>query len=213
MTALIGLLAAVFLLAAVHGQIVAYTLTYSSVDCSGTAGMFQAMNQSTCTPAACTLIGTGSQQGFCHAGTLESLANPVVCPGCAYCGTIGYVTGSNCDPNSWVTSTVERLGICINARAASIIAYGCTSLGQLMNSTQYSDAACTVAGPIVPFRIPACTSTEPECRSTFPVTEGICSYTNLFNGGGGGGQNGTHGTASTQTVSLLFLATLIWATL
>jgi hypothetical protein len=196
-----------------NGQIVAYTLTYTSTDCSGTAGGFQARNQSTCTPAACARFGGGSTQGFCHTGTLASLANPVACPGCAYCGYVAYLNGVNCDPNQWTSSSVERLGVCVNGGPSSLIGYGCGQSGILANVTQYSDVACTIPVVFVPPAFSTCVAGQPVCPTPqFPAQEGICSYSNLFNGGGG--QNGTHGTASKSPGALLFLvAVLIWATL
>jgi len=195
-----------------NGQIVSYTLTYSSVDCSGTAGWFQARNESTCTPAACSRFGGGSRQGFCHIGTLESLANPVACSGCAYCGYVNYPGGVNCDPNSWGTSSVERLGVCVNAGPGSFIGYACTLSGIVVNYTQYSDVGCTMPTVVEPPGPSTCIAGQPVCTNPqVPVQEGFCSYSNLFDGGG---QNGTHGIASKRALSsMLFLLTLIWVTL
>jgi len=201
------------LVAATLGQFVQYRLSYASTDCSGSAGLFVANNQTSCTPQPCAAFGTGSIQFFCFAGTLQALANPVSCPGCAYCGSVGYVVGSNCAPNSWSTSTVERLGVCVNQGTASSIAYGCTSFGTPANSTTYSDAACTIpSGPTIPPAQIPCVAGQPQCQST-PPSQDYCSYTNLFNGGGGGGQNGTHGAASMLSDSVIFLVLLMWATL
>jgi hypothetical protein len=194
-------------------QFVAYSLSYSSTDCSGTAGIFKAHNLSTCSPGTCSRWGTGSTQGFCYTGTLQSLANPVVCPGCAYCGVVTYAAGSNCDPNAWVTSTVERLGVCVTNQIASYIIYGCDAGGNIMNLTQFSDSACTVPVLTAPARTPACVPGQPQCQFPSSPSEDVCSYTNLFTGGGGGGQNGTHGTANTHLVSFCLVVALIWAAL
>jgi len=201
---------AFFSLILVEGQFVSYTLTYTSLDCSGPAGLFHANNVSTCTTAACSRFGIGSIQALCYAGTLQSLGNPVVCPGCAYCGVVNYLTGSNCDPNSWTSSSVERLGTCVNGGSAASISYGCQATGFVTNLTQYSDAACTIPGPIVPFTGPSCVPGQPACKTQFPVSEGLCSYTNLFTGGGGGGQNGSHSSSATFKVSAVLVALLIW---
>ena len=199
-----------------HGQFVSYILTYTSLDCSGIAGQFHGTNVSSCTTAACSRFGLGSFQAFCYTGTLASLANPVVCSGCAYCGAVDYTAGSNCDPNSWTTTSVERLGVCVNPGSGiTTISYGCLETGFTTNLTQYSDATCTIPVRSSPATAPVCVPGQPVCRTQFPVSDDLCSYTNLFTGGGGGGggQNGTHGTGSTHVVSFLLVVGLLWAAL
>jgi len=197
---------------------VAYTLQYNSADCSGPAGSFRAFNQATCTPSACTPSGFTSQQGFCYAGTLASLANPVSCPGCAYCGSVQFPNGvGNCsNTNGWNFVLFQRLGLCISAGGALWIkAYGCDSFGNVNNYTQYTDAACTQA-PQHTQNDGACTENQPICSIPLGLTspfQDYCSYSGLFGGGGGPGQNNTPTSASIQAGSLLFVAFLIWATM
>lgn len=202
----------------VQGNFVAYTLQYNSADCSGPAGSFGATNQAACTPAACTPLGLVSHQSFCYAGTLASLANPIVCPGCAYCGNVQYPNGGNCsDPNGWTTATFKRLGICISASGAVWVkAYGCTIYGDINNYTQYSDGSCS-QGSLSNSNTASCVENQVQCQVPPGLTapgQDYCSYGGLF--GGGGGPNSTTAPAtatSLQGASLLLLAVLIWATL
>lgn len=196
---------------------VAYTLQYNSGDCSGPAGSFRAFNQATCTPSACTPSGLVSQQTFCYAGTLASLANPLACPGCAYCGSVQFPNGAgNCsNTNGWNFVLFQRLGLCIAVNGALWIkGYGCDSSGSMNNYTQYTDAACTQS-PQHTQNAGSCTENQPVCAIPPGLTspfQDYCSYTGLF-GGGGPGQNGTNTAALQVSASLLFVAFLIWATL
>jgi hypothetical protein len=202
-----------------RANFVAYTLTYNSLDCSGVPGMFQAFNQPTCTPAACTASTTASEQSICYAGTLASLANPIVCPGCAYCGSVEYPSATNCmGANNWTTAVFKRLGTCIATGANWLIAYGCTAKGAITNFTQYNDQACTQ--PCTTCTIfdnpPFCQQNQPQCQANVipDLVEDYCSYDGLFSGGGGGGgNNGSKTVASARTASLVLLAVLVWATL
>jgi len=196
------LLIALLLVAMGHAQFVAYTLTYTSTDCSGTAGSFTANNQTSCTATPCSAFGGGSKQSLCYQGTLQSLANPIVCQGCAYCGFVDYVTGSNCAPDSWITTTVERLGVCVNSGDASSISYGCAFTGTVTNFTQYTDSACkTPAGRTLTPSGQLCVAGPPQCQTQFPVQQVVCSYTNLF--------NPPNALASSIAGSLLGLAALL----
>lgn len=209
------------LLATAQGNFVAYTLTYNNPTCAGTPGMFGAFNQATCAPTACVTLGTTSHEAFCYAGTLASLANPVSCPGCAYCGWVQYSVGSNCqDGNNWTKTEFRRLGQCIAITGSTWIkAYQCTSEGKTDNVTQYGDAACTVALTPTISGQPQCLPNQPQCQSNGlpPVTslvDDYCSYTGLP--GGGPVVNGTTAPAtasSLRTASLLLLGVLLWATL
>lgn len=202
-----------------HGNFVAYTLQYNSADCSGPAGSFGATNQATCTPATCSQLGLVSHQSFCYAGTLASLANPIVCAGCAYCGNVQYPAGGNCsNPNGWTTATFLRLGACISISGANWVrAYGCTVFGEINNYTQYADGSCT-QGSLTNSNTPSCDPQQVNCQVPPGLTgpgQDYCSYGGLFGGGGGGPNNTTApaAAASVQGGLLLLLAVLFWATL
>lgn len=186
-----------------NGQFVTYTLSYTSTDCSGTAGVFQGLATTSCTPGTCLSVAGSSHQQFCHAGTLESLGNPLVCPSCAYCGWVGYQPALHiCQGNS-TGSAFKRLGVCVATPPLFTIFYGCAFNGVAGNYTEYTDAACTIVHPngAPPFGPSTCIAGQPQCFTT-SAEEGYCSYTNLFTGGGGG-TNNTHGNgASPLAVAL-----------
>ena len=196
----------------------AYTLTYSTSDCSGNPGVFRATNQSTCTPTACSSHLGASWKSFCYTGTLSSLANPVQCSGCAYCGRVEYSGVGTCTESSWIRSEFYRLNTCIadmNPPGTSpgwFTAYNCSSGGTIRNAWVSSVSTCAGAvfadpnGPYTP-----CVAGNPQCIID-PKIQGYCSYTGIV-GGGGPGANGTNGFASLQRASLLAVLVLLWATL
>jgi len=194
----------------VQGQIVAYTLTYSSTDCTGVAGTFKATNKQTCAPAACSPLLQGSSQGFCYNGTIESLGNPIECPGCAYCGYLQYMQGTQCT-GTWLQSQFIRLGTCVYTPPTYTIFYGCRTNGVTTNFTEYSDARCTQLVTQVPSAGTQCVTGAPQCYTSLAET-GYCSYTNLFTGGGAGNGNGSHGAASAVGLSGHLWACAVFAT-
>jgi hypothetical protein len=197
-------------IAVVHAQFVSYTLAYNSADCSGTAVAFSARNLTTCVTFPCSAFGGGSIQGHCFQGTLQALVNPVQCPGCAYCAAVNYAEPGCSDPNQWVSSSAERMGICVNGGSGWIVSYGCTPFGLASNYTSYSDAACTQTLTHHPLVTPGCVPGQFECNTVgTSIAEPLCSYTNLFTGGGGG-QNGTTGAASLLSASIFLLGFLLW---
>ncbi len=215
-----------FFLAGTRANWVSYTLSYATTDCSGPAYKFFAVNKTTCTAGSCVSSSVTSQRAFCYAGSLASLANPIECPGCAYCGWVNYPTGINCgDSNNWISAQFDRIGTCVPDPPLWSKYYGCTASGGVGNITTYNDAACTIVRSTGFAAWPPCDASSPQCTcpatpscSVSTATEtGYCSYAGISWGGGGGGNTTKPGNATVLHAHLavvaLAVALLSWACL